>query len=160
MSTENSDLAEEVREVFERPEADSEADADRVDTTLQHALDATAADEIPRNLTKTSLPAVLLALLEIRDGERHGKVLLEDLEDRFGHSFSPGTVYPKLHDLDDAGVLRVLKRATVEKDYAFQDPEAAYTRIEIVAEQHAAMARFLHAALEELDEDHPYPITE
>lgn len=145
------EIVEEVREAFERPDIDPEAEADRVDTAFQDALDKTAADELPKDLVKGSLPAVLLALLEIRDAEHHGKALRDDLTRTLGHRFSPGTIYPVLHNLDDTGVLNVQERATNEKDYELQDPEAAYTRIEIVAEQHAAMARFLHRALEETE---------
>lgn len=150
MST-DSNIAEELREVLGRDDVDPKAEADRVDTVLADALGATAADELPKPVVRTSLPAVVLALLEIRDGERHGKALLEDFERAFGHQFSPGTVYPVLHDLDDDGVLTLFERDTAEKNYEFEDSEAAYTRIEQRAEQHAALARFLHASLEQLD---------
>lgn len=144
-------VADEIACILARSEIDSETEAELVDQTIQCALNATAADEIPRGITKTSLPALLLALIEIRENEHHGGALLEDLERGFGQTFSPGSVYPVLHDLHDDGLLEARERVKT-KDYRFRDREAAYKRIEDVAEQHAAMARFLHAALEELDE--------
>lgn len=148
MSTDDSDVVEELRDVFDSLDVDPDAEADRVDTAFQDALNGTAADSLPAELVKASLPAVLLALLETRDHEHHGKALRDDLTRTLGHRFSPGTIYPVLNDLDETGVLSVQDRASNEKHYAFADREAAYARIEETAEQHAALARFLHQALE------------
>ncbi len=69
------------------------------------------------------------------EGEIHGASLIEELA-RHGHRLSPGTVYPMLHRLEDAGLLashavtvdgrqRRLYRATAAGKEAFAACRAA-----------------------------------
>ncbi|MEF8778430.1 MAG: helix-turn-helix transcriptional regulator, partial [Natronomonas sp.] len=73
---------------------------------------------------KSSLDELLLSLVALRNADTHGKQLLDDLAQEFDTILSPGTVYPRLHELCDEGVLE--QRELVKtKEYTLDDAEAA-----------------------------------
>lgn len=100
-------------------------------------------------LVKNSLDELLLVLVSLRDGETHGKGLMEDLSQLFDARLSPGTVYPRLHDLEADDVLEMHELVRT-KEYRIADREASRSRIEAAMAQHLALGFVFYSALEEL----------
>lgn len=100
-------------------------------------------------LVKHSLEELLVVLVSLRDGGTHGKGLMEDLSEVFDAHLSPGTVYPRLHDLEEADVLEVHELVRT-KEYRLDDVEAARDLVETAMAQHLAVGSVLSAALDEL----------
>lgn len=99
---------------------------------------------------KSSLDELLVSLVAVRTSDTHGKQLLDDLAEEFDTILSPGTVYPRLHDLCDADVLE--QRELVKtKEYTLDDVETARENVVDAARQHLALGMVLHAALQEGD---------
>jgi DNA-binding PadR family transcriptional regulator len=99
---------------------------------------------------KASLDELLLSLVALRSSDTHGKQLLDDLAGEFDTVLSPGTVYPRLHDLCEAGVLQ--QRELVKtKEYTLDDGGDARATIAAAARQHLAMGMVFHAAIEQGD---------
>jgi DNA-binding PadR family transcriptional regulator len=93
---------------------------------------------------------LLISLIALRDADTHGKQLLDDLGEQFDTMLSPGTVYPRLHELCEAGVLD--QRELVKtKEYVLDDAEAARSEIAAAARQHLALGMVFRAALEDGD---------
>ena len=105
--------------------------------------------QFEEDLVKNSLDELLLVLVSLRDGETHGKGLMEDLSGLFDARLSPGTVYPRLHDLEDDDVLEMHELVRT-KEYRIQDHEETRARIESAMTQHLALGFVFYAALEEL----------
>lgn len=100
-------------------------------------------------LVKQSLDELLVVLIALSDGSVHGKGLMGDLADVFGVHLSPGTVYPKLHDLEEAGVLEMHELVRT-KEYRIADADAARDIVERGFRQHFAIGGIFNSALEEL----------
>jgi cell division ATPase FtsA len=100
-------------------------------------------------LVKNSLDEVLLVLVALRDGETHGKGLMEDLSQLFDARLSPGTVYPRLHELEEADVLEMHELVRT-KEYRIDDLQETRDRIESAMTQHLALGFVFYSALEEL----------
>lgn len=99
---------------------------------------------------KSSLDELLVSLVALRDSDTHGKQLLDDLAQEFDTILSPGTVYPRLHDLCDEDVLE--QRELVKtKEYTLDDTAAAKSSVAAAARQHLALGMVLRAALESGD---------
>lgn len=99
---------------------------------------------------KSSLDELLLSLVALRSADTHGKQLLDDLAQEFDTILSPGTVYPRLHELCDEGVLQ--QRELVKtKEYTLADAALARSDVAAAARQHLALGMVLRAALEEGD---------
>ncbi len=101
------------------------------------------------DLVKNSLDELLLVLVALRSGETHGKGLMEDLAELFDARLSPGTVYPRLHDLEEEEVLEMHELVRT-KEYRIDDAEAARARIEAAMAQHLALGFVFYSALQEL----------
>lgn len=100
-------------------------------------------------LVKHSLDELLLVLVALRDGETHGKGLMEDLDEQFDARLSPGTVYPRLHELEETGVLEMHELVRT-KEYRIEDLEETRDRVEEAMAQHLALGFVFYSALEEL----------
>jgi len=99
---------------------------------------------------KSSLDELLVSLVSLRDADTHGKQLLDDLAEEFDTMLSPGTVYPRLHELCEEGVLD--QRELVKtKEYVLDDADDARSRVAAAARQHLALGMVFRAALEEGD---------
>jgi len=85
----------------------------------------------------------------LSDGSTHGKGLMGDLSTVFGVRLSPGTVYPKLHDLEEAGILEMHELVRT-KEYRIADAEAARDRVEGSLQQHFALGAIFNSALDEI----------
>jgi DNA-binding PadR family transcriptional regulator len=97
---------------------------------------------------KASLDELLVMLAGVRSSETHGKQLIDDLDEQFDTPLSPGTVYPRLHDLCDDGVLE--RRELVRtKEYEVTDSVEARATIAESARQHLALGLAFKAALDQ-----------
>jgi hypothetical protein len=105
--------------------------------------------QFEENLVKHSLEELLLVLVALRDAETHGKGLMDDLSTLFDARLSPGTVYPRLHDLEDEEVLEMHELVRT-KEYRIDDVEAARDRIETAMQQHLALGFVFYSALQDL----------
>ncbi|MEF8808812.1 PadR family transcriptional regulator, partial [Natronomonas sp.] len=97
-----------------------------------------------------SLPELLMLLVGLRDGDTHGKGVMEDLNRFFGAQLSPGTVYPMLHDLEEEGFLE-MRELVQTKEYAIDDGEAVRNELHEAMTQHLALGMVFHRALDEFD---------
>lgn len=98
-------------------------------------------------LVTQGLDDLLLALIALRDDGTHGTGLIEDLEELFDVEPSPGTVYPRLHDLDADGTLTRYDLVQT-KQYDVADTDAVEGRLETAMHQHLAVGLFLAEALD------------
>ena len=100
------------------PDATDEAPADRsarlVDGTMAtlYPMDRFRFDE---GVVKASLEDLLLLLVLTRGEETHGKGLMDDLGRLFDARLSPGTVYPRLHDLAEEGLLDSVEKVRTKE---------------------------------------------
>ena len=101
------------------------------------------------SVVKASLDDILLVLVALRDTDTHGKGIMEDVEAVFDADLSPGTVYPRLHKLEDEGLLRVQELVRT-KEYRVDDREAVLNHIEKTMQQHLVLGALLYAARNEL----------
>jgi hypothetical protein len=124
----------------------------RMEVILDRVLDGLFdGDEFrfDESVVKQNLDELLLLLVAGRSSDRHGKALMADLTSVFDAHMSPGTVYPRLHDLEEAGVLNVQPLVRT-KEYELADEAAVEERVEAAMEQHLAMGLLLRAAATEL----------
>ncbi|MFT4884482.1 MAG: DNA-binding PadR family transcriptional regulator [Natronomonas sp.] len=131
----------------------SEDPAVRTEAVVRDASTELFDDGTPTiddGLIKESLPELLMLLVGLREGDTHGKGVMEDLNRFFGAQLSPGTVYPMLHDLDEEGLLE-MRELVQTKEYAIDDGEAVRNELHEAMTQHLALGMVFHRALDELD---------
>lgn len=119
-----------------------------LESVINHLLDGDTF-EFDESIVKASLDDILLVLVALRDADTHGKETMEDLEMVFDADLSPGTVYPRLHELEDENLLRVHELVRT-KEYSVDDERAVRDHIEKTMQQHLVLGTLLHAALDEL----------
>ncbi|WP_211312879.1 PadR family transcriptional regulator [Halarchaeum salinum] len=95
---------------------------------------------------KHSLDELLLVLIALRSDGTHGKQLMDDLAKAFDADLSPGTVYPRLHGLEESGAVDVHEMVRT-KEYTVADETDARERIRATMAQHLAIGRVLQHAL-------------
>jgi DNA-binding PadR family transcriptional regulator len=95
---------------------------------------------------KHDLEALVLSIIAL-DGPTHGKGVMNTLAEAFDNDLSSGTVYPSLHDLEEAGLLERHELVRT-KQYAIADEERALARLRAAMEQHRELAALLEVALE------------
>ena len=123
------------------------------DAIPESLLDSVICDVAEGNLAvgdgfvTQSLDEILLAVIALSDEETHGTGLMEALSRLFDAQLSPGTVYPRLHDLESDGTLTVHELVQT-KQYSIDDTETAASQIEQAAYRHFVMGMFLHASLD------------
>jgi hypothetical protein len=105
--------------------------------------------DLDESVVKGNLDAVLLALVATQSRDTHGKGLMETLASEFGAEFSPGTVYPCLHSLEDDGCLET-RELVRTKEYAVDDADSSKARIQQAARQHLVLGAFLDQVAAEL----------
>ncbi len=121
------------------------------DSTQAQANGVTDSDRVPgplgentqldRSFASEHLDELILAIL-LSHGEANGMEIIRECTRRFGVQFSPGTVYPHLHSLEEEGVLA--RRECVQtKEYRVDDPEAARARLTSVLSQLTCLESFL-----------------
>lgn len=135
----------------ERPESHDPPSRDAITESLDPVIDDVAGGDIAVDdgLVTQSLEEILLAMIAVADGGTHGTGLMEGLEDQFGAQLSPGTVYPRLHDLEADDTLQ-MHELIQTKQYGIADSDAAAEQIAESAYQHLALGLFLHSSLDAL----------
>lgn len=131
--------------------ADAVPDDQRSAQVLYSVLESLFPGEsfqFEEEMVKGSLDELLLLLVGLRDGGTHGKGLMEDLSTLFDAQLSPGTVYPRLHDLEEDELL-AMHELVRTKEYRIDDREAAREQIAAAMRQHLALGLFLQTALDE-----------
>lgn len=96
-------------------------------------------------LVKENLDEVLLVLISLH-GETHGKELLTDLNRLFETELSPGTVYPRLHALEEDEILSMHSKIRT-KEYAIANEKQVRSTVEETMVQHLAFGLLLYAFL-------------
>ena len=100
-----------------------------------------AGVRLERSFASEYLDELIIAVL-FRCEEANGMDIIREFTHRFGVQFSPGTVYPHLHSLEEEGVLA--RRECVQtKEYRIDDPEAARARLTSVLSQLTCLESFL-----------------
>lgn len=150
------DTDERLTRLFEELHiAPAEADDTASDQAeeLLDAIEATVAPDadlhFDQGVVKQSLDEMLVVLIALRSREAHGKALMEDLSRLFDSDLSPGSVYPRLHEMDDDGILEMFELVQ-SKEYRIDDREQAVAMATAAARQHLAVGAFLHAAASDL----------
>lgn len=128
----------------------------RRDATPEEVMTAVAEDlfdgdvddvAVPDDLVTQSLDKLILGLIALRDDETHGTGLRQDIEALFDVNPSPGTIYPRLHELEADDILRCHELIQT-KQYSLSDEDRAADRIERAMYHHLTVGLFLHAALD------------
>lgn len=133
------------------PEAPSAAEEASPGAVLESVIETLSVGEefgFDDEIVKQNLDEILIALIALRDGT-HGKALIDDLSALFDAQLSPGTVYPRLHDIEDEDVLSMHELVRT-KEYSVDDESAARSQVERAMYHHLALGLFLHDSLEEL----------
>jgi DNA-binding transcriptional ArsR family regulator len=100
-----------------------------------------AGVRLERSFVSEYLDELIIAIL-FRCEEANGMDIIRELTHRFGVQFSPGTVYPHLHSLEEEGILA--RRECVQtKEYRIDDPEAARALLVSVLSQLTCVEAFL-----------------
>ncbi|WP_336133429.1 helix-turn-helix transcriptional regulator [Natronomonas amylolytica] len=105
--------------------------------------------QFEEDLVKHSLEELLLVLVALRDADTHGKGLMDDLSTLFDARLSPGTVYPRLHDLEDEEILEMHELVRT-KEYRIDDAEAAREQIQAAMRQHLTLGFVFYSALQDI----------
>ena len=100
-------------------------------------------------MVKNSLDELLLVLVALRSEQTHGKGLMDDLANVFDSRLSPGTVYPRLHELEEQDLLDVHELVRT-KEYRIDGRDESRVTIQSAMTQHIALGYVLFSALEEL----------
>ncbi|MFB6171586.1 MAG: helix-turn-helix transcriptional regulator [Haloarculaceae archaeon] len=132
-------------------EADGSLDDQRSAQVLHSVLESLFPGEAFRfdeEMVKGSLDELLLLLVGLREDGTHGKGLMDDLSTLFDAQLSPGTVYPRLHELEEEDLLEMHELVRT-KEYHVDDREAAREEIAAAMRQHLAIGLFLQTALDE-----------
>ncbi|WP_226480583.1 helix-turn-helix transcriptional regulator [Natrinema amylolyticum] len=134
---------------------DSSEDAAReierkLDELMEQVHGAFPVDDVQFDeaMVRENLEELLLMLIALH-GETHGKELISDLNHLFGARLSPGTVYPNLHNLEEADVLSMHAQVRT-KEYAIADEEYVRATVEQTMVQHLAFGLLLYAFLPRL----------
>lgn len=130
------------------PDAGGEGDPEQVLSSVMERLAVEESFEFDDEIVKQNLDEILIALIALRDGT-HGKALIDDLSRLFDAQLSPGTVYPRLHDIEGDDMLSMHELVRT-KEYSVADEDAAQSQIEQAMYHHLALGLFLHDSLDEL----------
>ncbi len=122
---------------------------EEVVTTVTDQLFPGGTFRFNEELVKNALDELLLVLVALRNEETHGKGLMEDLSRLFDARLSPGTVYPRLHELEEDEILEMHELVRT-KEYRIQDDDAARSLVEAAMAQHLALGFVFYSALEDL----------
>jgi len=118
---------------------------------LEESLESIDVDgefSFDESIVKHSLDELLLVLVAIHADGTHGKQLMDDLARLFDARLSPGTVYPRLHDLEAEDTVCVHEMVRT-KEYTVEDTAGAKSRVRDAMNQHLAVGLFLQHALDD-----------
>ena len=156
MNTDDGISAEQLRKELGAVETPADeaasADADSSEEIVADVREQLSGEQTFRfdeDLIKESLDDLLLVLIALKDGGAHGKGLMGDLANHFDAHLSPGTIYPRLHDLKQEGLLEVHELVKTKR-YSIADTERARRRIEQTLQHHIAIGSVFQASLDEI----------
>lgn len=96
---------------------------------------------LERSFASEYLDELIIAIL-FRCEEANGMDIIREFTHQFGVQFSPGTVYPHLHSLEEEGILA--RRECVQtKEYRVDDSDAAREYLTSVLSQLTCVEAFL-----------------
>ena len=136
-----------------QPES-ADGSTDDIEDELEPILEQITATLELEDLTfeetiiKQNLDELLLMLIVLHEST-HGDELLTEIAESFDVRLSPGTLYPRLHDLEEQGVLSMHTKVRT-KEYSIADHDDAQKRLEAAVVQHLAFGMLLYASLEQL----------
>ncbi|SDR38574.1 helix-turn-helix transcriptional regulator [Natronobacterium texcoconense] len=132
-------------------ETESDGGIEReLDELIAHVDSVVPVDDITfdEDLVKENLDELLLLLIALHE-ETHGKELLSDLSHLFDATLSPGTVYPRLHELNEADILAMQAKVQT-KEYSIEDEAYVQQAVEQTMVQHLSFGLLLYAFLTRL----------
>ncbi|MFO7991199.1 MAG: response regulator [Thermoplasmata archaeon] len=113
-----------IQEFKNLEEAFKDKDLDEVESEIINSIEELFTKEgIKTAIKDWCLDELILLLIKSEDGAT-GKELMSGLKDLFGINLSSSIVYPRLHDLQDDGVLSINERIR-SKEYVFKDEKKA-----------------------------------
>lgn len=121
----------------------------RPQEVLSYALSTLFSDtdfRFSEDVVKQNLDEVLLMLIALREDGTHGKGLMDDLGIHFQSRLSPGTVYPRLHDLEERGLLDRQEMVRT-KEYLIADDDQVRAHLEHAMAQHLTLGYALYLSL-------------
>ena len=107
---------------------------------------------LDRSFVSEYLDELIIAIL-FRCDEANGMDIIREFTHRFGVQFSPGTVYPHLHSLEEEGVL-VCRECVQTKEYRIDNPEAAAAYLDSVLAQLSCLEQFVSATVQDSVREH------
>lgn len=113
---------------------------------------------LERSFASEYLDELIITIL-LRRGEANGMDIIRELTHLFGVQFSPGTVYPHLHSLEDEGVLEC-RECVQTKEYSIDDRQTAREYIDSTVGQLSRLSEYLDVTVRELDhanDGHQHP---
>lgn len=123
---------------MEQPPTNKPAKAGPSDESPQEPL------QLDRSFASTYLDELIIAILCCRE-EANGMEIIRELTHRFGVQFSPGTVYPHLHSLEEEGTL-ACREAVQTKEYRIDDWHTARESLQSTVRQLSQLSAFLDAS--------------
>ena len=148
----NDDIDALLREVTDRDEQQSDhtATSPATDGTLdpdRSGSHPSAGPRLDRSFASEYLDELIIAIL-FRCEEANGMDIIREFTHRFGVQFSPGTVYPHLHTLEEEGVLDCRECVQI-KEYRIDDHEAAREYLDSIVAQLSFVETSLSATVSE-----------
>lgn len=105
--------------------------------------------QLDRSFASEHLDELILAILFCQ-GEANGMEVIRECTRCFGVQFSPGTVYPHLHSLEEDGILA--QRETVQtKEYRIVDEQAAADALTATTTQLTRLSGFFATTLRQTE---------
>ena len=136
-----SEFTDRVEQQLEQSEISEEVNTGRSDGPPAGAV------HLDRSFVSEYLDELIIAIL-FRCDEANGMDIIREFTHRFGVQFSPGTVYPHLHSLEEEGVLVCQERVRT-KEYRIDDPELAAAHLDSVLSQLSCLEQFMSATVQE-----------
>ncbi|MFB6206076.1 MAG: PadR family transcriptional regulator [Haloglomus sp.] len=113
-------------------------------TETERTVEATSI-RLDRSFASEYLDELIIAIL-LRHEEANGMDIIREFGHLFGVQFSPGTVYPHLHSLEEEGVLEC-RECVQTKEYRIADQQAARAYLESTLAQLSCLSDFLDDGL-------------
>lgn len=134
-------ILEESSSESEGPDTGDSTMEERFDEIIDALFDEDV--EFDRSFVTDNLESILLLFARLKDDETHGMGLIREIDAVFDVELSPGIVYPKLHELQEEGLLRN-QELVHTKVYNVTDESETTTRIDDATRQHLVLG-FMYA---------------
>ena len=150
----NDDIEALLNEYVDRTEQQTERTPTQVSTDNTSGSDRTGGPapggvQLDRPFASEYLDELIIAIL-FRCDEANGMDIIREFTHRFGIQFSPGTVYPHLHTLEEEGVL-ACRECVQTKEYRINDTEAVREYLDSVLVQLSCLTQFLDTTIQSVE---------